>query len=316
MTAGASSSTFYLPYAHPAVRDLAFLLTAPAPWLTGADILPERLLGDAGPALLAELDHDPRSLVDWLSARPTTRLGRYAENLLAFWFQHVPHIECVAANLQVQNGQLRTIGEFDFLLRIDGEPWHLETASKFYLMLGEGRHTLVGPSLRDAWALKAAKLQDQLALSRHEAAQPLLPDGFAGCRAGARLAGWLFYPHAVLLEPPLAPDPLTGWARPLLAPWPRRSLESRWVWLPRLRWLAPARVEEAETLEEDTLRRHLAAAEAPQLVAEVLPLANGGWEEVARGFVCPPSWPPPARLAELLDAVHELALGKPVNGAL
>ncbi|SME97282.1 DUF1853 family protein [Pseudogulbenkiania subflava] len=314
MMDGTSSSSFYLPYAHPAVRDLAFLLTAPAPWLTGADILPERLLGDAGPQLLAELDHDPRPLVDWLAARPTTRLGRYAENLLAFWFELVPHIECVAANLQVQNGELRTIGEFDFLLRIDGEPWHLETASKFYLMLGEGRHTLVGPSLRDAWALKAAKLQDQLALSRHAAAQALLPPGFVGCRTAARLAGWLFYPHAVLLEPPLAPDPLTGWARPLLAPWPRRSLASRWVWLPRLRWLAPARVDEAETLDEDALRRHLAAAEAPQLVAEVLPLENGSWEEVARGFVCPPNWPPPARLAELLDTVQELANGKAGNG--
>jgi hypothetical protein len=45
----------------------------------------------------------------------------------------------VAANLPVCDAGGRTVGEFDFLIRLDGEPLHVETASKFYLQLGVAR---------------------------------------------------------------------------------------------------------------------------------------------------------------------------------
>jgi hypothetical protein len=89
--------------------------------------------------LLAALEQDPAPLHAWLAAQPSRRLGHYAERLLAFWFHLAPHIELVAANLPVCDAGGRTVGEFDFLIRLDGEPLHVETASKFYLQLGVAR---------------------------------------------------------------------------------------------------------------------------------------------------------------------------------
>ena len=168
----------------PAVRDLAWLLSSASPWQDAADIEPARLLGAQGWPQLLALDAAPQPLLAYLAAHPVRRLGFYAERLLAFWFGIAPHIELVAANLPVRDGG-KTVGEFDFLLRVDGVPLHLEAASKFYLQLEDG--AWVGASLRDALLLKAGKTRQQLQLSRHPAAS--LPDGFAGCEVAARTSG-------------------------------------------------------------------------------------------------------------------------------
>ncbi|WP_047258210.1 DUF1853 family protein [Chromobacterium subtsugae] len=288
---------FSLPYAHPAVRDLAFLLTSPSPWPSGADLPPERLLGADGAALLGRLEREPAPLLDWLAASHPKRLGKYAERLFSFWFRTAPHIRLAAENLTVINETRRTLGEFDFLLWLDGEPWHLETASKFYLQLGNGPDTLVGPSLRDAWRLKATKLATQLQLSRHPAAAAQLPDGFAACQTGARLSGWLFYPAGQAWPPPSGA--LRGWHAPLLPAWPQTLSGSRWAWLPCLSWLAPALLDASRVHSQAALREQLLACAAPQLVAELQPAGGGLWRETARGFVTPDGWPDPARLAEL-----------------
>lgn len=299
--------SFPLPYTHQALRDLAFLLLSPPPWRTGRDLSSANLLGPDGLGLLAALEDDPTPLSHWLGPTQTgERLGRYAERLLAFWFRLAPHIETVAANLPVRNAALRTIGEFDFLIRLDGRPLHVETASKFYLQLGHGPDTLIGPSLRDAWRLKAAKLQEQLRLARHAVAQTVLPADFRQCDSAARVAGWFFYAPGAGPQPPLAEEQLTGWYAPLTAPWPRQAQGSRWVWLSRLGWLSPARVTEAATREEDSLRRELLQSAVPQLVAELLPVGDGHWEEISRGFVIPPGWPQEERLTALLDEVGRL----------
>lgn len=266
----ANKPPFTLPYAHPAVRDLAFLLTAPSPWKSGADIPPHRLLGPDGPALLQALDAHPDELRHWLARQPTRRLGHYAERLLSFWFRLAPHIELVASNLPVRGPDGRTVGEFDFLLRLDGQPLHLEAASKFYLQLGRSADTLTGPSLRDAWALKAHKLQTQLRLSRHPAAQATLPEGFAGCAIGARLSGWLFHAQDTSPEPPPGALPLYGQYWPLRGDWPALNADSRWAWLPRLSWLAPAR------LSRDTppMRRNCARGWNRQRHRNCLPNCN------------------------------------------
>ncbi|WP_083340867.1 DUF1853 family protein [Chromobacterium amazonense] len=302
----ATEPAFDLPYAHPAVRDLAFLLTSPSPWRCGADLPPSCLLGPDGAALLRALDQNPAPLLAWLAARPSKRLGHYAERLFSFWFRHAPHIRLAAENLTVCNEEGRTLGEFDFLLWQDGEPWHLEITSKFYLQLGAGPDGLIGPGLRDAWRLKAGKLATQLELSRHPAAATRLPDGFAGCRVGARLTGWFFYPADPPPSAPLAADQLRGWHAPLALPWPRRHADSRWAWLPRLSWLAPAKVDAADAHEEGELRARLQPHPTPQLVAELQAAADGSWREVARGFVTPAGWPDPDRLAELQARIAAL----------
>lgn len=299
-----NAKPYALPYVHPAVRDLAFLLTSPSPWRSGADIDPALLLGGDGPERLQALDQRPQALAGWLAQRPCRRLGQYAERLFDYWFQHAPHIEVAARNLIVINRQRRTLGEFDFLLRIDGQPWHLETTSKYYLQLGNNADTLLGPSLRDAWRLKATKLATQLQLSRHDAAQAWLPEGFAGCRVGARLTGWFFYPPDRV---PADFTGLAGWYAPLLSPWPQSGEHSRWRWLPRLDWLAPARADETQTLSEDALRQTLLHSDAPQLVAELRRQDDGRWQEAARGFVIPPGWPDESRLQSLMAKVDALA---------
>ncbi|TCP14912.1 hypothetical protein EV683_103178 [Crenobacter luteus] len=288
-----------LSLAQPAVRDLAFLLTAPTAWAASANLDPGRLLGPEGWPRLLELDAEPAELDEWLLAHPSGRLGRYAEVLLGYWFAHAPHAELVARNLAVRDAAHRTHGEFDFLVRLDGEPLHVELASKFYLMMGELPDSLIGASLRDAWRLKAARLERQLALARHPLAAPLLPAGFAKAKSVARVTGWLFARDGLALPAPLNPDAPRGWFAPLAARWPRRAEGGRWLWLPRLQWLAPARVPLDATGDEESLRARLAAIDRPQLVAELVPAGDGAAVEVARGFVLPPGWPPPEALALL-----------------
>jgi hypothetical protein len=283
------------------VRDLAFLLLSPSPWQASANLAPQHLLGPHGWPLLAELDAEPSALLDWLAAHPVNRLGRYAELLLAFWFRRAPHCELVAHNLPVRTEDGRTVGEFDFLIRLDGAPWHIELASKYYLMLGHAAVTLIGASLRDGWLLKAAKLEAQLTLARHPAAAAVLPPGFNGAPSAARITGWLFLPDSADLSAPLEPSAPRGWFAPLAGVWPKRRTDTRWAWLPRLQWLAPARVDELCTYDEEALRRQLADIDRPQLVAEVSEVEPGQWQEVARGFVIPDSWPNPELLAALSE---------------
>lgn len=282
---------------HQPVRDLAYLLTAPPPWHSGAALAAGSLLGPQGWPQLHALDADPAPLLAWLAAHPTRRLGLYAEALLAFWCRQAPHIDLVAANLPVRVDG-RTVGEFDFLLRIDGQPWHLETASKFYLQLAAAPHALVGPGLRDAWWLKYRKLGQQLALARHPAA--VLPPGFDDAPACSLLTGWLFFPDTLApLHPALNQAACRGWWRPLSASWPARP-GSRWLALPRLQWLAPSRCAREQALDEEAMRAWLAGSDTPWLLAELQPGEGGDWYEVARGFVVPDSWPQPALLTPLL----------------
>lgn len=283
----------------PAVRDLAWLLTSASPWQDAADIDPTRLLGAQGWPQLLALDEAPQPLLAYLAAHPVRRLGFYAERLLAFWFGLASHIELVAANLPVRDGG-KTVGELDFLLRVDGAPLHLEAASKFYLQLESGG-AWVGASLRDALLLKAGKTRQQLQLSRHPAA--CLPDGFAGCEVAARTSGWLFSPPqaaATRLAAPLNAEANRGWWITCDDDWPQQAADSRWCQLPRLRWLAPALLDADDTLSLAELQGASRQFAAPQLVAELQPRGDGRWQEVARGFVTPRDWPQPALLAPLL----------------
>ncbi|WP_054284802.1 DUF1853 family protein [Gulbenkiania mobilis] len=289
----------------PVVRDLAFLLYAPPPWPQGGALPPGLLAGQDAERLLQALDRAPQPLLRAVLSPGERRLGRYAERLLAFWLAHAPHLQPVSANLAVRDANGRTLGEFDFLLRINGEPWHLEVASKFYLALGAAPASLVGPSLRDAWALKAGKLTQQLQLTRHPEAQRILPPGFAGCLSGSLLTGWLFAPPKASFERPF-PQALYGWWCAVNQPWPQSCPGSRWAWLPRLGWLAPARLHLSATDTQPRLARRLFGAGSPQMVAEMQATADGAWREVARGFVTPPGWPghsPFNALLQVLSAV-------------
>jgi hypothetical protein len=150
--------------------------------------------------------------------------------------------------------------------------------------------------------LKANKLERQLALSCHPLAPLVLPPDFIACRCGALVAGRIFYGATPFFPPPLAPDLLHGWIASLDSPWPRSVSGSRWLWLPRLRWLSDARAEADELQESADLQVRLRGAEAPQMVAEMV-FNAGAWCEVARGFLLPSGWPDTRRLNVLREMV-------------
>jgi hypothetical protein len=288
----------------PHVRALAWLLDAPGlldpddPHWQGKIAVPPAVTGDVR-AWLARLDLDPAALDAALGERAYTRLGLYAEKLMAFYYQQ--HGRLVAHGLQVRASRNDTVGEFDFLLDAgpDGVE-HIEFATKFYLLEGQAASrfdTFVGPNLADSLGAKMRKIVDkQLALASHPAAQPLLPRPVL--RASALVKGWLFYPAGSAAPQDGTMDGIG--ARHCRGFWcalaDSGALEAEhWVVLPRLQWLAPYRADATqELLDRDGLRAALArrfeAAWAPVLVAAVRRDGDGGVVETARGFIVPDDW--------------------------
>ena len=188
----------------PHVRALVWLLDAPdllgaeSPrWESKIARLPEHTAELARDWLLA-LDAEPELLTASLELNPFTRLGRYAEKLLAFYFSHQKQL--VAHGMQVRVGKDETIGEFDFLLSDGVNLMHWEFATKFYLLCSsdpawasvQTADYFVGPNLADTLGAKMRKILDrQLSLGQHPAAQTLLPRPVD--QAQALLRGWLFY---------------------------------------------------------------------------------------------------------------------------
>jgi hypothetical protein len=288
----------------PHVRALAWLLDAPGlldpndPHWQGKIATPAAVTPEVGD-WLARLDLDPAELDAALGERAYTRLGLYAEKLMAFYYQAQGRL--VAHGLQVRASRNDTVGEFDFLLDAgpDGVE-HIELATKFYLLEGQAGtrfDTFVGPNLADSLGAKMRKIVDkQLALASHPAAQLLLPRPVL--RACALVKGWLFYPAG-------SGAPMGG-----IAPLHCRgfwcaladagTLEANaWVVLPRLQWLAPYRSESRsgsieEVLDREALRAALAlrfeGAWAPVLVAAVRRDGDGALVETARGFIVPDDW--------------------------
>ena len=120
------------------MRALAWLLDAPdlldvdtERWQGKIASLPANA-SDACRSWLLQLDQDPSALDTFLGVHRFTRLGRYAENLLAWYFDHQQLL--VAHGMQVRAGKDETVGEFDFLLRRGNALVHWEFATKFYLL--------------------------------------------------------------------------------------------------------------------------------------------------------------------------------------
>ena len=302
--------------ANPHVRALAWLLDAPnlldpaAPeWQGVIAALPA--VDARMRAWLLALDADPTPLLQWLGTRPHTRIGLYAERLMAFHFQ--THGQLVRHGLQVREASGATIGEFDFLLGEDrGGLVHLEFATKFYLLrksdLPARLDAFVGPNLADSLGRKMRKIVErQLALGRHPAAQALLPAPVV--RAQALVKGWLFHPdhngppdcvqasqHAAVAE--LERLTAGGHCRGVWCEIGHLSqtMGEGYVILPRLEWLAPWQGEADKVLPFDALDAALQAAwvvkSTPQLVAIVTQSAarHDQWQETRRVFVVPDGW--------------------------
>jgi hypothetical protein len=297
----------------PDVRALAWLLDAPD-LLDPACTLWRGQIASLGPVtpatavwLMAQ-QRDPAPLLAALGSRPSSRLGLYAEKLLAFYFEQ--HGLLLAHSVQVRDGKNATVGEFDFLLRGGPSLLHWEFATKFYLSApapdGLGNNLLdrlIGPNLADTLGLKMRKILDlQLALAQHPAAQRLLPQPVAQARALVK--GWLFHPDGEIaaMEGIAAAHCHGFWCTLAQA---GRIDGDLFVLLPRLQWLAPwkAAAGSALPLSRAQLLAVLAArfdgaaspASMPVMVAQVR--RQGHWLlEQRRGFIVPDDWEAEAAL--------------------
>jgi hypothetical protein len=289
----------------PHVRALAWLLDAPdlldpaSPHWNGsiASLPPDAAAGD----WLAGLDRAPAALHDWLGLQPHSRLGRYAEQLMSFYF--LQRGELAAHGVQVRNGKNETVGEFDFLLRQGEALVHWEFAVKFYLFHAgplaggqpgvAGADYFIGPNLADTFGAKMDKiLNRQLTLGSHPAAQAVLPQSLAA--AQALVKGWLFYHRAETVSPSLALSDrhCRGfWCS--LSELPELQGARHFAILPRLAWLAPARLDPAAAMDHAALTRlaqaHFEHDTMPLLVA-LLELRDGHAGEIERGFIVPDDW--------------------------
>lgn len=289
--------------ANPDVRNLAWLLDAPG-MLNPLHELWHGQIAQLGPvdarcmAWLAELDRQPQALTAFLSVHPHTRLGHYAEKLLAWYFSW-------AGVLQAHSLQIRThttIGEFDFLLNLPGGLEHWEFACKFYLRVEPSAKAaappdplalMVGPNLMDNLFDKSRKIMhQQLALGRHPAGLASLPAQLGAARM--LIKGWLFYPPGdgdCLAA--LHPAHCRGiWVR--AGDLQRIADQHQYAILPRLRWLAPARF--ADDVEKmtlpamaDRLQRQFTTDVRPVLIVSLLP-DQDAWVEQTRIFVVPDDW--------------------------
>jgi hypothetical protein len=301
--------------AQPHVRALAWLLDAPDlldpsdPYWEGR-IASLGVLPPATDAWLNRVDQDPSGLNAELGTRIYTRLGLYAEKLMAFYYRE--HGLLVAHGLQVRAARNDTVGEFDFLL--DAGPdavEHIEFATKFYLLEGEAASrfdTFVGPNLADSLGAKMRKIFDkQLALGSHPAAQAVLPRPVL--RARALVKGWLFYPAGAQRDM----DGISAQhCRGFWCPVGEVELldDEAFIVLPRLQWLAPYRGSgENPVLNREQLRALLATQfetlPMPVLVAAVR-VEQGALLETARGFIVPDDWRARAAFRQKLSSDVDL----------
>lgn len=287
------------------VRDLAWLLDAPnlldadAPQWEGKIAALPRDAADRAAPWLAELDAMPQEFHAYLEIGRFTRLGRYAEKLMAFYFRAQGTL--AAHGLQVRSGPGATVGEFDFLLHDGSSLVHWELATKFYLLAVDGSDAaadyFVGPNLADTLQAKMRKiLRRQLALATHPAAQPLLSAPIASSHAFIK--GWLFSPSdgteakESYMSSGVSLQHCRGRWLPQEAFVPHP--DQRFMVLPRLRWLAPARVEFHETIDGETLLSTLAdyfqTEDAPVMVATLCCDDENLWRETERAFIVPNDW--------------------------
>jgi hypothetical protein len=253
-------------------------------------------------AWLFSLDAHPTVLHEALKIHKFLRLGHYAEDLLAFYFNHEGLL--FGHGVQVHNAQAETIGEFDYLLFAQGGLLHIELATKFYLFhhvrdvnhsnsVAASVYDYLGPNLNDSLGAKMQKiLQRQLSLSEHDAAKKMIQAKIIA--AQAIIKGWLFYRSAE----PRQIVPGIGQNHCLGFWWTQAEFEQLAIpyalRLERLQWLAPAQVGIDEVMDKsliiDLLHRHFHTDATPVMVA-IMKKNGSVMQEFCRGMVVPNDWP-------------------------
>lgn len=278
----------------PAVRHLAWLCSAP-PLIRMGPVRPP-LPAAAVWSRLAHLDRAPQPLLEWLAARPGTRLGHYFESLYSYYLQRILHWPLLLANTPIRDHGGRTLGELDFLVRNPqtGRLEHHEVAVKFYLGLHSADGSWwYGPNARDRLDLKAHHMtghqcrmterpETRATLLYHGIDEPVTPVLI--------MPGYLFRP----LDGP-EPD-YPHWVNPAheQGGWCRYSRlaerhSNHWVRLHKPHWLGPFQCARLPDTEPEA---GTPGADHAALFAVMAARADGrGYQEQRRIFVVPDHWP-------------------------
>ena len=266
----------------PQVRDLATLLTAPAPWHTSCELPVTQLLGNEGFRFLLNLDTHPQNLLSFLNKQPPhhNRLGIYAEQLLCFWFQYAPHCQLIGSNLLiVQNKQ--SLGAADFIVKIDQKHFHLELTCKYYGAAQLEMTAFAGLNHTDRLVNKVNKLEKQLNLLRQLPlfVMPEVNINIANLPSASIVRGMLFTPQAKMYHHSVINRFCwQGYWINKWTDWPVNLHKDTRFWThKRLSLLAPARISSEETMTFEQIK-HVEHG----ILAILQQRADGYWHEVDR----------------------------------
>ncbi len=253
-----------------------------------------------------EIPYDLSNLNQFIESRNTVLLGKYFEALWEYYLRCLPQIETIFANKQV-SVKGNTIGEIDYLIKLNQTVYHLEVAGKFYLAYKNVAEweNFIGPNCIDNLGKKAAKsINEQLKLTQTGAGKELLEKvGIDTDKVIPKflLKGYIFYHinhfcNKDYIMPEYAnPNHCRGW-------WCKYSefmksaaiLSDVWVLPERKKWMPKVLVnEKSEILSQsmflDAVNKYFESNSYPLLVAAVDP--DNGFNEVSRGFITSNKWP-------------------------
>ena len=142
-------------------------------------------------------------LAERVRERSNRLLGIFYETLWQFLLNRLEQTRILSANLQVNDEQSVTVGEYDLLYRRHGQIFHRELAVKFYLgMPGRDNHASpwhrwVGPGLRDRldWKLNRLLHHQAILSDTNAGRKALLAEDIAWpVHKEILIQGRLFYP--------------------------------------------------------------------------------------------------------------------------
>ena len=301
---GLLSSNIETLYDHPEVRRLAWAIASPPLWQDDHRYISMDWCHEQWAlhrAWLDDLDRNPEPLKKFLAAKDHHRLGYYFERLLSFWWQESPRFELLGQNIQVNDG-VRTLGEFDFLIRdLSGQQvYHFEVSVKFYLGFGQASEhdRWIGPNAKDRLADKLSKFSEhQVGLSENEHAKKKLATlGIEEVIPKIHFKGYFFHHRSALSQvwPKGASDHhLRGWWLYASEASVYLDKNKHWAILPKRDWLGGFQTLEqplSTTKALQQIEREVQQQQFPLLLVE-LQEENEKWKEVSRGFIVPTNWP-------------------------
>lgn len=230
------------------------------------------------------------------------RLGAHFEELIDWWLDHNSDWRRIMRNLQVyaqSRTEVRTVGEFDFIVTNAELTEHWEVAVKFYLGVEDTSkpNNWFGANTEDRLDKKLERLRShQLRLSEHPSAKSLLAGhGIQIQNTRCIIKGRLFYPYAACEQQSYSPPAganashESGW-------WLGResfgdtmtTKSSRWFVLQKQHWLSTITADDdVPTLSLADLMNRLFEPASQQAVhvAELIDSV-----EISRGFVVNEKW--------------------------